>query len=508
MTRGALVAWLRELDADELAEVLRRRPDALAPPAPADLTQLAARLSARAGLDEVVARLPLPALQVIEALARLGVPAGRAALAAALERAPDDTALDATLRVLAQRALVWPDGERLWTPEYLVVDATARRAPEEPFEPVPPGPPLAPADRTAIRAAAVEAAEELLERVAALLDEAAERPLAQRSDGGVAARELTRLGVGPLHAELVLAAGLLGPDGLRLRPTAAYSGFAGAPPAERLARLLDAWWTGPALRQVAVRVLNDLPPDTAVPDPAALAPLVRWTAPLPSRAADDLAGAVAGVVAEAEVLGVGALGGISPFGRALAEGRVADVAARLLPEADADLRVRTVGSVVLSDDAALLDEVVAALRLIRLAPTVAGSTKSTVDTIAALRSAGYAALSGDAAVAVRRSRPAVDAGELARRLSVPSQRFASPLEQIQEKAPQLRSDQARLLADAVEHGTPVWIRYVDAAGRTSDRVIENAELAGPVIEAFCRLRRDDRAFTLDKIVAVARPRPD
>jgi len=31
-------------------------------------------------------------------------------------------------------------------------------------------------------------------------------------------------------------------------------------------------------------------------------------------------------------------------------------------------------------------------------------------------------------------------------------------------------------------------------------------LAGSVIEAWCRLRRDDRAFTLDKIVAVARPR--
>ncbi|MET7393541.1 hypothetical protein ABZS66_08620 [Dactylosporangium sp. NPDC005572] len=508
MTRGALVAWLRELDADELAEVLRRRPDALTPPAPADLTQLAARLSARAGLDEVVARLPLPALQVIEALARLGVPADRTALAAALERAPDDTALDATLRVLAQRALVWPDGDRLWTPEHLMVDATARRAPEEPFEPVPPGPPLAPADRTAIRAAAAEAAQGLLERVSALLDEAAERPLAQRSDGGVAARELTRLGVGPLHAELVLAAGLLGPDGLRLRPTAAYAGFGGAPPAERLARLLDAWWTGPALRQVVVRVLNDLPPDTAVPDPAALAPLVRWTAPLPSRAADDLGDTVAGVLAEAEVLGVGALGGISPLGRALAEGRVAEVAARLLPEPAADLRVRTVGSVVLSDDAALLDEVVAALRLVRLAPTVAGSTRSTVDTVAALRSAGYAALIGDDAVSVRRSRPVVDAGELARRLSVPLPRNAAPLEQIQEKAPQLRSDQARLLADAVEHGTPVWIRYVDAAGRTSDRVIENAELAGSVIEAFCRLRRDDRAFTLDKIVAVARPRGD
>jgi predicted DNA-binding transcriptional regulator YafY len=86
------------------------------------------------------------------------------------------------------------------------------------------------------------------------------------------------------------------------------------------------------------------------------------------------------------------------------------------------------------------------------------------------------------------------------------QRDASPLEQINRRAPQLRPEQAQLLADAVEHGTPIWIRYVDANGRTSERVIENAELSGSVIEAWCRLRRDDRAFTLDKIVAVARPR--
>jgi hypothetical protein len=105
-----------------------------------------------------------------------------------------------------------------------------------------------------------------------------------------------------------------------------------------------------------------------------------------------------------------------------------------------------------------------------------------------------------------RPRSAVDPVELARRLAVPMQRPATPLDQIRQRAPQLRPEQAQLLADAVEHGTPVWIRYVDANGRASERVVENAELSGSVIEAWCRLRRDDRAFTLDKIVAVARPR--
>lgn len=557
MTRGALVRWLQSLDAHELGEVLRRRPDALSTPSPGDLTQMAARLSARTGIAEVVAKLPLPALQVVEAIAALGEPpVSRAQLAERLGVEPGDPALDATLRVLSQRALVWPDtppdtphdtlrsgvveqlgglgyvdkqgagvdGDHLWAPAYLLLDAAARQTPDEPFEPVPPSPALAPADRTAVRAAAVEAATELLDQIPALLDEAAARPLARQRNGGVAMREHGRLAsilgadeaVVGLFSELALQSGLLGPDGVRLLPTVAYDDWAATPPAEQLARLLDAWWAGPVLRQVVVRVLHDLPPDTAVPDPEDLAPLVRWSAPLVARPADDLAALVSGHVAEATLLGVVALGAISPLGRALADGRpVADTAAKLLPEPpppDA-LRVRAVSSVVLSDDPALLDEVAAALGLQRLAPTVAGSSRSTVDTLAALRAAGYRPARDGATVKVRRVRPAaprprstVDASALAQRLLVPSRRNASPLEQIRRRAPQLRPAQAQLLAEAVEHGTPVWIRYVDANGRSSDRVIENAELAGSLIEAWCRLRRDDRAFTLDKIVAVARPK--
>lgn len=531
MTRGALVRWLEGLEARELGEVLRRRPDALVAPSPGDLSQLAARLSARTGVAGIVTKLPLPALQVVEAMAALGEPpVSRERLAECLDREPDDAALDATLRVLSQRALVWPDGDDLWASGHLLLDAAARQAPDEPFEPVPPAPALAPVNRTAVRAMAAEAAAELLDRIPALLDEAAARPPARERNGGVALREHGRLAsilgideaIVGLFAELVLAAGLLGPDGVRLLPTAAYDDWAGTPPADQLAKLLGAWWSGPALRQVVVRVLHDLPPDTAVPDPEALAPLVRWTAPLPAREAGDLPALVAGCIAEATLLGVCALGAISPLGRALADGRpVAEVAGKLLPEPpppDA-LRVRGVGSVVLSDDPGLLDEVVAALGLHRLAPTVAGSIRSTVDTLAALRSAGYRPVRDGAVVKLRRVRPSavarppaarprstVDSGQLAQRLLVPSQRNASPLEQIRQRAPQLRPEQAQLLADAVEHGTPVWIRYVDANGRASDRVIENAELAGSLVEAWCRLRRDDRAFTLDKIVAVARPK--
>ncbi|MEU7869582.1 hypothetical protein [Dactylosporangium sp. NPDC049140] len=527
MTRGALVRWLQDLEARELGEVLRRRPDALTAPSPGDLTALAARLSTRTAIADVVATLPLPALQVIEALAQLGEPpVPRARLADFLGRTPDDTELDATLRVLSQRALVWPDGSDLW---FLGVDGVSDGS----FDPVPPAPALIPADRGAIRTAAGESADALLQHAAALLDEAAEHPLARQRNGGVAAREHTRLAglLGldePLvahFADVVLQAGLLAPDGAHLEPTTAATAWMAAEPGERLARLLSGWWSGLPLRRVVVRVLHDLPPDTAVHDIDSLVPLVRWTAPLPARAEPALDDVVSGLVAEATLLGVCVMTepdtfAISPLGRALADGRsVAEVAARLLPAPS--LRIHSGVTVIVAADPALLDDAVSALDLTRLAPTVAISRDSAADTVAALRAAGFRPEREGPQVQIRRAAPAprpappapttrrpltVDPAELARRLTIPAQRDATPVEQIRRRAPQLRPEQAQLLADAVEHGTPVWIRYVDANGRASERVIENAELAGTVIEAWCRLRRDDRAFTLDKIVAVARPR--
>ncbi|WP_432831460.1 hypothetical protein [Dactylosporangium sp. CA-092794] len=534
MARGALVHWLQSLEARELGEVLRRRPDALTAPSPGDLTQLATRLSARTAVAEVIATLPLPALQVVEALVLLGEPpVPLARLAEALGREPGDAELEATLRVLSQRALAWPDGEELWTVPYLLDGRVP--GPPEPFEPVPPGPALVPADRAAIRTATATAATELLAHAEALLREAEQRPLARQRNGAVAAREQARLAglldlaepIVDVISDAVLRAGLLGPDGAHLQPTTASADWLEAPPPERLARLVSGWWSGPALRRVVIRVLRDLPPDTAVAGADTLVPLVRWTAPLPARAAADLAATVAEHLGAAVVLGICAMPAeltfaVGPLGRALADGRpVAEIAAKLLPEPPAPdpLRVRATGSVVVSDDPELLDEVVGKLGLERYAPTVAGSREPAAETLAALRSAGYRPERDGARVTLRRApvpvgaaparaKPAVDPGELARRLAVPLQRNASTQELIRRRAPQLDPEQAELLATAVEHGTPVWIRYIDAGGRASERVIENAELAGSVIEAWCRLRRDDRAFALDKIVAVARPPRD
>jgi hypothetical protein len=109
-----LGTWLATLSPDQLAGILARRPDALAAPAPQTLGELAGRLQSRPSVSAALHGLPLPAVQLIEVLGSLGGPAvGRAELAATLGRDPEDPDLEATLRVLAMRALVWPDGPDL-----------------------------------------------------------------------------------------------------------------------------------------------------------------------------------------------------------------------------------------------------------------------------------------------------------------------------------------------------------------------------------------------------------
>lgn len=242
---------------------------------------------------------------------------------------------------------------------------------------------------------------------------------------------------------------------------------------------------------------------------------------------------------------------------------ISDVARR-----HGDVRVRAVGCVLRADDPALLTELLGnralgALRLTRLAPTVMASAARPQETLAALRSAGYTPVGEDGSgVALveradrRRAKPpgtrrglpewskpkpalhplAVDADELAAFLlsaSLPGGDAVEPpdasekmdeivrravereqrslhvvrqptLEVLNVKAPQLDPDERRLLADAIDDNRPVRIDYVDGEGKFSSRVIEEIELSGAVIEAWCRLRGDDRMFMLDRIDAVSR----
>jgi hypothetical protein len=109
-----LVRWLATLDGDGLAEILLRRPETLAAPCPGSLTGLAARLQERRHAIAALRELPLPAVQLVEVIQACGTPAAPLErVAAALGRPPGDPDLDATLCVLAKRALVWSDGDEL-----------------------------------------------------------------------------------------------------------------------------------------------------------------------------------------------------------------------------------------------------------------------------------------------------------------------------------------------------------------------------------------------------------
>ncbi|WP_203916468.1 helicase-associated domain-containing protein, partial [Rugosimonospora africana] len=222
------------------------------------------------------------------------------------------------------------------------------------------------------------------------------------------------------------------------------------------------------------------------------------------------------------------------------------------------LRVRTVGCVLHAGDPAILAELLASralagLGLRELAPTVLSSAASRRDTLEALRSAGYAPVgedsSGEPLVervdrrraaasprqrAVRRMAAGdlADPAELAKALldapepaesgaarapggqrhgTVTVVDFGQPaapeatntMAVIQARATALDEDEQRLLAHAIDSGGAVRIAYVDGDGRSTVRVIEEIELAGGAIEAWCRLREDERMFMLNRIEAVA-----
>lgn len=211
---------------------------------------------------------------------------------------------------------------------------------------------------------------------------------------------------------------------------------------------------------------------------------------------------------------------------------IADVARR-----HGAIGVRDVASIVCCDDEALLAEVLHArklahLGLTALAPTVLGSARPAADTLAALRSAGYSPTgrrpdgtpvlepvarhrTGSAGSPDRRAGtanppagdtapdPAALAAALLAAGPGTSAGRSAAFTRIRDAAPHLNAAETRLLAHAVDHGTPVYIDYVNAQGNPSSRVIEAATLAGDMLHGWCRLREDERMFTLRRIQHVS-----
>ncbi|BCB84245.1 WYL domain-containing protein [Phytohabitans suffuscus] len=74
-------------------------------------------------------------------------------------------------------------------------------------------------------------------------------------------------------------------------------------------------------------------------------------------------------------------------------------------------------------------------------------------------------------------------------------------------APNLTTTEARILAHAIDHRQPVTISYVNRDGNSSRRTIDNIDLTGGSLLAWCRLREDERWFNLRRIIAVEPTNP-
>ncbi|MEU4212204.1 helicase-associated domain-containing protein [Streptomyces sp. NPDC026206] len=294
---STLAAWLHGLDTPRLERVLAVRTDAVSPPEPRSVGELADRLQRPGAVALVLPRLALPHLQVAEALSAL-TPTSRDALAELLGAVDGERArgLDAALRTLADHALVWPDGEGLmrmaaplrqaWDaplgldaplergllgrglPErgLLVQDRRGygiARIPAEvgpalrgtgrhaPFDPTPPVVRTVSVTSAEVEREATAAAMAFAAHAASVLAACAGSPPARLKTGGIGARELSRIGkaarcddaVVRITLETAYAAGLLARDGDRVTAAEGYDAWADREPAGRLTVLLQTWRT-------------------------------------------------------------------------------------------------------------------------------------------------------------------------------------------------------------------------------------------------------------------------
>jgi hypothetical protein len=183
-----------------------------------------------------------------------------------------------------------------------------------------------------------------------------------------------------------------------------------------------------------------------------------------------------------------------------------------------------------SDDEAMLAEIAAdrrlrALGLRLLAPTVLAGARPLPETLAALRAAGYAPIAESEGGAplpepgvthrvqispTRRPEhrrpdqpdPRAVACELLAEANTATPAVSATLRLVRAGAARLTDAEARLLAQAIDGGHPVSIDYLSRSGGITRRVIEDTVLVGGAVEAWCRLREDERRFSLGGILAV------
>jgi hypothetical protein len=315
-------------------------------------------------LTAVLASLSTEEREVLEALAA-GPPRGQVRDA----RRPVALATaDSPVRMLLARGLlVAVDTSTVELPREVGL-ALRGSAPLGVLSPTPPALDTTARGVDAVDAAAAHTAGDVVARVEALLESWAEQPPAVLRAGGLGVRDLKRTAkeldvderTAGLYAEIVSAAGLLdatpGFDP-ELLPTPLFDTWAGLPPERRWVQLASAWLTmprvpgligergdrdrvlpplGPELerpglpaeRRRVLAVLAETPTGTTTTRDSVQARLV-WDAPRRGGRSRDRVHA--DVLAEADALGLTALGGLSTAGRALLAGDDAAAARALGP---------------------------------------------------------------------------------------------------------------------------------------------------------------------------------
>jgi len=357
---------LRRRTDEELAALLRRRPD-LITPAPSDMTALTTRATA----GPSIARC----LDGLDALALYCLTVAHPDRDSWISRIPvDPSAAGAAIDDLRTLGLVWGDPDAL-----RVVTAVAGMVPD-----IAPPPVVAPhvgSGRVHEVGPDAGVAEilMLIDHLAMMVDEISFTPMPALRSDGISARDVSvianAVGISPEEASLLLecaaAAHLIALDSRVWMATDRFTAWCALPPADQWMRIVDAWVSLPrvgfaadrrpldpatdsALTPGARRMVLGLLSQTEVGESVSADSMIAAAAyRFPRRAGAARDDVVRATLAETESLGVTVRGVLSPFGRAWIDHRESGLAAaipsfvdRVIPQAD--MTITSPGSLPMS----------------------------------------------------------------------------------------------------------------------------------------------------------------